>query len=291
MTGQLVAVIGVGVLPPDALIVSADDVGLVRGDGCFDATRIVVDGERRTVDHLDRHLERFAASSAAMDLPPLDHAAWAALVAAALAAWDTEGEAVLKLVRTRGLEHGGHAATEFFTITAVDPALLVARAGIAVISLARGYGSNAFAAAPWLLGGVKTLSYAVNSAAKRLAQRQGADDALFVSSDGFALEGPTSALIARFGDRLVTTPVGATGILASVTQEVVFAAARAHGLSTAAQLLTLAQVREADGAWLASSIRGVCPILTLDGQPLRHDAGWSARLSEWGGFGSGTPDD
>ena len=44
--------------------------------------------------------------------------------------------------------------------------------------------------APWLLGGAKTLSYAVNMASQRWAQSIGAQDVLWVSADGFALEAP-----------------------------------------------------------------------------------------------------
>ena len=42
---------------------------------------------------------------------------------------------------------------------------------------------------PWLLPGAKTLSHAVNMAALRHAERHGSGDVVFVSSDGFILEG------------------------------------------------------------------------------------------------------
>ena len=68
------------------------------------------------------------------------------------------------------------------------------------------------ARAPWLLAGAKTLSYAINKAVLREAARRGADDVLFVSSDGYVLEGPSSTLIAKFGNR-IWTPSTALGIL------------------------------------------------------------------------------
>ena len=94
--------------------------------------------------------------------------------------------------------------------------------GIRVVTLDRGIDSGVPARAPWLLLGAKTLSYAVNMAAIREAKRRGADDAIFVSSDGIVLEAPTASLILRFGDRFVT-PAPNGGILHGTTQLSLFA--------------------------------------------------------------------
>ena len=75
---------------------------------------------------------------------------------------------------------------------------------------------------PWLLAGAKSLSYAVNRAAQREAARRGAHDVIFVSSDGYALEGPTSNVI-LLADGVVRTPQTDQGILAGTTQAAVFA--------------------------------------------------------------------
>ncbi len=284
LSRQLVAVLGRGVVPSGDPIATADDVGLVRGDGCFDAMRVLDRGGVAEVENLDQHLARFGRSAAALGLP-FDRRAWADLIGDAVANWALPPEAVLKTVLTRGPDSNPPAPTGFLTITELNlDSMRRARAGISVRLLNRGYASDTFTDAPWLLGGVKLLSYAVNSAAQRVAGASGDDDALFTSSDGYALEGPTSAVIVRQGDRLVTTPTGATGILDSITGRQVFGRAAGEGVTTAHGLIPVTDLFDADGVWLASSIRGVCPVTRLDGRTIRVDADWTARMAGWGGF-------
>jgi len=276
--------LGRGVLPAGEPIVTADDLGLVRGDGCFDAMRLLdVDGTP-VVEQLDEHLRRFEASADTLGLA-FDAPAWRRLIAEAAAAWPLAPEAVLKLVLTRGTESRTGVPTGFLTLNEVDlPSIRRARAGISVRLLDRGFASKAFAQAPWLLGGVKLLSYAINSAAKRAADAHGDDDALFTSSDGYALEGPTSTVIVLRNGRLTTTPTGDTGILDSITARRVLQGATDEGVATEHALIPVDALFEADGVWLASSIRGVCPVLRLDGRELRTDADWNSRVAAWGGF-------
>lgn len=281
---HLVAVVGRGVLDdPDEPVLSAFDMGLTRGDGCFDATRIeVADDGAVHVDHLDAHLERLARSARALDLPPVDLDAWRRLVAEALTAWTRPGEAVLRVLLSRGSEWStDHAATGVLTIAPLPESSRAQRGGISVVTLALGRRAEFGGATGWLLGGVKTLSYAVNMAASREAARRGADDALFVSTEGLALEGPRAALIWREGEDLVSTRVEGTGILASVTQTSIFAEATRDGVATRHDLIEASRLSSTDGAWLVSSGRLVAPILTLDGEPMPTDQAWTQRLTRW----------
>jgi 4-amino-4-deoxychorismate lyase len=283
MALQIVAVLGTGVVPAGQPVIAADDLGLTRGDGIFDATRVVTDAEGRSeVEHLDRHLLRLTRSAQTMELPPPDVNGIFALVAEALARWTVPGEAALKIVHTRGLEHTATpAATTLLTITETEPGR---RRPLAVVTLNRGYASTTFADAPWLLGGAKLLSYAVHTSARREAVRRGADDALFVSSDGYALEGPTSSLLWVAEGAVRTTPTGATGILGSVTIEVIEEWAADQGVRFEPALIRPGKLHSATGAWLASSVRGVCPIATLDGQALPTSDAWTDRLASAAGF-------
>lgn len=281
---HLVAVLGRGVIDdPDEPVLSAFDMGLTRGDGCFDAMRIeVADDGSVHVDHLDAHLDRLVRSARALELPPVDLDAWRALVAAALAAWTRPGEAVLRVLLSRGIEWSAeHTPTGVLTIAPLPESSRGQRAGISVVTLALGRPTEFGGETGWLLGGVKTLSYAVNMAAAREAARRGADDALFVSSEGLALEGPRSALIWRDGEVLASTRVEGTGILASVTQASIFAEATRGGVETRHDLIEAARLPDTDGAWLVSSGRLVAPIVTLDGVAMPTNDAWTDRMTRW----------
>ena len=104
--------------------------------------------------------------------------------------------------------------------------------GISVVSLGLGVPAAFRSRAPWLLGGAKTLSYAVNMAAQRHAHALGADDVVFTSVEGQLLEGPTSTVVWAAGGTLHTPPLD-TGILAGTTMARLFARAADDGWPTA----------------------------------------------------------
>ena len=238
MVQRLVAVLGVGVVDPSEAVIRADDPGVTRGDGCFEGIRVRTDAHGSSaVDKLDRHLARMTRSAAALGIA-FDAAQWQALVEQACAAWTDPGEAAMKLVLTRGPAATG-VPSGFLTIVPLAPEYpRQRRDGLSVITLTAACRATRSRGAPWLLGGVKTLSYAVNMAAQREAERRGADDVIFVSTDGFVLEAPTGSVVWAVGRTLCTTPTGATGILGGTTQQLLFDAAGEAGFETRSELVT-----------------------------------------------------
>jgi 4-amino-4-deoxychorismate lyase len=259
---RVVAVLGTGLVDAAAPLLRADDQGLLRGDGCFESVLV-----RAGVPiGLEPHLARFAGSAARLDLPAPDLAGWRDLAVQAVAAWRAGGEAVLRLVLTRGPESGG-APTGFAMVTALpDRALRQRTTGVHVLSLARGVPSDAPAAAPWLLAGAKTLSYAVNMAAVRYAEAKGADDVIFTSTEGRVLEGPTSTVVWSSGGTLYTVPT-TEPILDGVTVRELFAALAGTGMPTAVAAASVPDLHAAAGLWLVSSIRRIAAVRSLDGRP------------------------
>lgn len=255
----VVAVLGLGLVDPAVPVIRADDAGVTRGDGCFEGCRLR-DG---AIDNLDAHLARMSRSAAALEVA-FDAAAWRELIAEAVAAWPEPGEAAVKVLLTRG--PAGGAPNGFVAIGPLpEDYPRQRRDGLKVITLSRGTASGAYADAPWLLGGVKSLSYAINMAAQREAARRGADDVLFVSADGVVLEAPTGSVVWWDGQSLHTTPTGATGILAGTTQRLLFERAASAGWRTAESQASVDDLHAADVVWLIGSVRGPVDVVELDG--------------------------
>jgi 4-amino-4-deoxychorismate lyase len=259
-------------VPADRPVVTAFDAGLGRGDGVFESVSVV--GGR--TPHLAAHLDRLARSAGLLGIPDPGAAAWRALTEATLGTWDPGTEGVLRLFLTRG---DRDVPTAVALLSPVPAEVLAQREhGIAVVSLSLGVPAGFRATAPWLLGGAKTLSYAVNMAAQRHAQARGADDVVLTSLEGQVLEGPTSTVVWAADGGLRTPPVD-TGILPGTTQARLFARAEEDGWPTAVTSATVADLHAADAVWLVSGIRGAAVVHSLDGVR-RADAGLTARVRE-----------
>jgi 4-amino-4-deoxychorismate lyase len=141
------------------------------------------------------------------------------------------------------------------------------RQGIKLISLPLGVDADLRAGAPWLLGGVKSTSYAVNMAAEAEAKRRGADDAVFLASGDVVLEGPVTNVWWRREDVLYT-PALELGILAGVTRATLIAEAGALGYEVREGVFPLEHLAGSDEAFTSSTVREVLPIVALDDRPV-----------------------
>jgi 4-amino-4-deoxychorismate lyase len=262
-------------IDPTAPALSVGELSTQRGDGIFESIG-VVDGHPQEVI---AHLDRLAHSAEICDLPTPNREQWRQAVARAAEHGERHGEGVIKLILSRGVEHGP-APTAWVTASAAADFTRPRTEGIRVVTLDRGYGSDVPDRAPWLLLGAKTLSYAVNMAAIREAKKRGADDAVFVTSDGFVLEAPTASLILKFGERFVT-PAPTGGILRGTTQQSLFDHLREEGYETAEELIPVEALARADAAWLVSSVRLAAPITSIDDTVLPVDSGLTQAFNRY----------
>ncbi len=262
MTLLAAAVRGRGVVAPDEPVLHADDEALLRGRAAFETTRVYGGRAFRLADHL----ARLAGSAARIGLPAADTAECEALAEEALAASGAL-DAVLRLYWTAGREGSGRPSL-LALVSTLPPGLEERRArGMQLISLPLGLEADLRALAPWLLGGVKSTSYAVNMAAEAEARRRGADDAVFLAREDIVLEGPvTNAWWRR--DRTLCTPALELGILAGVTRATLIEEAAGLGYEVREGVFPLAHLRDSDEAFTSSSVREVMPVVGLDGAPV-----------------------
>ncbi|MCC4250378.1 aminodeoxychorismate lyase [Microbacterium testaceum] len=262
------------IVDPSGPVLSLGELSAQRGDGVFESLG-VVDGHAQEVGP---HLDRLAHSARLCELPAPNLDQWRAAVGR-VAAEAGRGEAVIKLILSRGVEHGP-SPTAWVTLGDAPDNARARIEGVRIATLDRGYALEAPSRAPWLLLGAKTLSYAVNMAVIREARRRGADDAVFVTTDGFVLEAPTASVILRFGDRFVT-PEPSAGILHGTTQRSLFAHLEQSGFETAYETVPVTDLVRADAAWLLSSVRLAAPISAVDGEPVAVDRAFTDALNAY----------
>jgi 4-amino-4-deoxychorismate lyase len=245
--------------------VSVLDLGVTRGDGIFE-TLDAVDGHPQS---LEPHLARLANSARLLDLPAPSLDLYREAVSRAIALSPYPRISV-KLVMTRGIE-GANVSTGWVFAEEVPDFSTERAEGIRVVTLDRGYRHDVAKTSPWLLQGAKTLSYAVNKSVGREAARRGADDVIFLSQDGFVLEGPTSTVVLQFGKHFVT-PSTDQGILAGTAQAAFFEFCEGAGYTTEYRVVPADELAKADSIWLTSSVRQIVPVRELDGEPKSFDA-------------------
>ena len=238
MASAVLASVDGEIQPPGEATISILDDGLLRGDGAFEVIKLYGGVPFR----LDDHYARLGRSAAAIHLD-LDLDALRAEVDA-IVAEDADPDGCLRVVATRG-------GRRILTVEEVPD--WPASARIALVTLTPHE----------LLAGVKSISYAGNMQATRIAAEQDADEAVYVTPDGTVLEAPTSSIFWADRDGTLKTPSLDVGILDSITRDVVIA-----GTAVSEGAFSRDDLLAAEEAFLASTTREIQPVSAVDGTEL-----------------------
>lgn len=248
-SGCLASVDGSITLASEARIPATDE-GLLRGDGAFEVIR-VYDGQPFALEEHLKRLERSALNlRLTLDLEAIRSDA-NRLLAHAGPGPDHE---LLRIVVTR-------SGRRLLLTERLPDAPERIRLQSITYSPTR------------VLDGVKSLSYAANMLASRLARERGADEALLVTPHGRVLEAPTSSIF-WVSDGEIFTPPLSEHILASITRALVMELTSARE-----EPCTLGDLSAADEAFLTSTTREVQPVVAIDGQGLPADTPVTARVA------------
>ena len=237
MSDELASLDGL-IAPAAETSIPVTEEGFLRGDGVFEVIRVYDGVPFALADHLTR-LER-STTNLRLGWSP-ERAELERDVERLL---ETRGGAgfdgCLRIVLTRGGRR--------LVLTEQLPAL-PEQARLAYVTYAP----------PRILDGVKSLSYAANMLAGRIARERGFDEALLVTPHGRVLEAPTATLFWCSDDGTLATPPLDDHILASIT--------RAHVMElTGAEerACTADDLHSASEAFLASTTREVQPVARIE---------------------------
>ena len=223
--------------------IPATDEGLIRGDGAFEVIRVYA-GRPYALDAHLRRLERSGENlRLAIDSEAVRADAHRLLADVYSNPTQPSDHQLLRVMITRG-------GRRVLLTEPLPPTPEHARLMSITYSPTR------------VLDGIKSLSYAANMLAARLAREQGYDDALLVSPHAHVLEASTSSIFYVSGGQLLTPPLD-EHILASITRALVIDVTGARE-----RACTLDELRAADEVFLASTVREVQPVTVIDDHEL-----------------------
>ena len=242
MTSAELACLDGRVMPAVEATIPVTDDGLVRGDGVFEVIRVYDGRPFALTEHLDR-LGRSAANlKLGYEVPRTELEAEVPDLVERTGGRAFDG--AVRIMLTRG-------GRRIVLTELLEPPLETARVGFVTYAPSR------------ILDGVKSLSYAANMLAGRLAKERGFDEALLVTPHGRVLEAPTASIFWVAPDGELCTPPLGEHILASITRD---ALVRLLGVSERA--VTSDEILGAREAFLASTTREVQAVSAIEDREL-----------------------
>ena len=245
---------------------SALDRGFTLADGVFETMR-VYDGR---AFRLDAHIGRLRDATSALRIPLRPDIG--DLVSGAVAEAVTIGmhDASVRVTVSRGTGAPGVAppsspeSTIVVTVSALPtfPATIYTD-GLTVHVASGRCNEHAMTA------GLKTIGYTDAVMALAEARAAGADDALFLDTDGHVSEGTSSnVFIAAEGTSVLVTPPLSCGALPGITRAAVMELAPILGITAQVRPIQHDELLASREVFLTSSLRAIAPVVRVDGRSL-----------------------
>lgn len=253
---------------PEAAVIPILDRGFLFGDSVYE----VLLWHRGAPVQLDEHMARLRHSAARLYLPL--QAGEQALVeamcdAVAAAEVGVDDAAYVRLIVTRGVGALGLAMSEDLqqnVIVIVAPARCADEAAferglhMAIVDRRR-------VSRDALDPGAKTGNYMNNALALHEAHLAGADDAILLNANGDVTEA-TTANVYAVRDGVLITPALDAGLLEGTTRRRILRLAREAGRAVEERAIRAEELRAADEVFVSSSIRGLVPVVSIDGEAI-----------------------
>jgi branched-chain amino acid aminotransferase len=227
------------------------DRGLTLGDGVFDTSA----AHNGRVFLRNAHLERFAAAAKALAIPFPAAEASGALDALAAAA----GDGAVRLTLTRGSRARGLALPKdpkpllFGAAAPLPPAF--PNLSLVATAIRRNETSP--------VARIKALPYLDAILGFEAASAIGADEVLFLNTQGRVACLASANLFAVFGRQLVTPPLS-DGVLAGTVRAFVLANVESLGLKAIERSLDFGELLRAEAIFATSSLKLIAPCRSLE---------------------------
>jgi branched-chain amino acid aminotransferase len=249
----------------DAMHLSALDRGFTLADGVFETMLV----RRGVIFRLERHLQRLRDGARVLRIG-LPYTIESELEEAARTAAGASGKeaAAVRLTVSRGPGAHGLAPRDVATGTVV----ITADALPAFPAALHEHGLSALTASARrderaLTSGVKTLAYTEAIASLGRARDEGADEVIFLDTEGHVSEASASNIFIVSGAALVTPPLSC-GVLPGITREAIIELAATLGVQMMERPVSPSELSGADEAFLTSSLRGIAPLVRVDGRAI-----------------------
>ena len=245
-------------LPEEQAVVPIADRGFLLGDGLFETMRIVNGKMFRFAQHLERLARGADFLKIKLPFTPKEFQEFAE----ELVVKNNLADAVLRVTVTRGSGERGYVitgkgkATVAMTLHSLPPNLEVEWNLIT---------SSFRVSAADPISSFKTTSRILNVMARAEAQEKGADEALFINTNGEVAETASGNLFWIYDEKVCTVPTG-RGILPGVTRAVVLEICQSLGLQTNKRVIKLEALQNSQGLFVTQSVFGIMPVKSFDGR-------------------------